>query len=380
MFRTKEKEILDTPYPPLKIANDRRFANAIGARVVSSAKLGKEIHDDLDTSTFGISWWSHLNQQERILVSDYLYQCVYGIEANLIEARLHYYMWQNVRDLQDERIKDAVQLNRHGMPETKLPESTKPYDDLPNKLEGMHITGFFRAIGSSLDCLGAAIIGVLGLQKKLRRCYFKDAQNSFSNLENAQPPAKPIHFEFRDAYNKAVANCGPIGWIYWATLYRNSLVHRGRPVWTHQLFPRSIIDTPWATSFRNSQETHLEKYPDWSDVESWAKTVHPILAEEANRTLSGLYDSAMKFSEAICEELLTVWKKRRIDPNLVKQPKNQWTLSGKRSEFNGYSSLHEVEFDEVTTSPLLVKRMKAASVYPKSARNLWQHSPWLKDE
>ncbi len=380
MFRPKEKQILDTPYEPLNIDNDRRFANAIGARVFSSAKLGKEIHDDLDTNTFGISWWSHLNQQERILASDYLYQCVSGIEANLIEARLHYYMWQHVRDLQDEKIKDAVQLDQNGTPQTKLPPSTTPYDDLPNKLEGMHITGFFRAIGSSLDCLGAVIIGVLGLKKELRICYFKTAQGALSNLENAQPPANPIHFAFRDTYNKAVSNCGPKGWINWATLYRNSLVHRGRPVWTHQLHPRPIINMPGATRFQTSQETHLEKYPDWSDVESWIKTDHPVLAEEANRTLSGIYVSSMKFSEAICCELLSIWQTRRMEPNLVKQPKNQWALSGKRCGFDGYSSRQDLEFDSVTTSPILLKRMRAASVHPKHARNLWQDSLWLMDE
>ena len=180
-----------------------------------------------DTAQLGIGWWQHLDAAERILVGDYLYQCVGGIETNLDEARLHYLMWLHTNELQTKRNRYAVQENL----QIKLPPSIKPDDDLTNRLESIHLAGFFRAIGSSLDCLGVTIYGVLGLQKELRIAYFKDADSRVLRIQDIQPPPVQLHLDFKNVYINAKNAAGPDGWLDWVVRYRNSLIHRGRPVW-----------------------------------------------------------------------------------------------------------------------------------------------------
>src|SRR5258708_40343846 len=140
---------LSEPYPTDRADLDRRFHSALGADVPHAAELAKEIFADLDTTTFGVSWWvSLLPNQERILISDYLYLCSTGIEMNLVEAKLHYLEWLDTRDKQNQRIADMAHITDDGQLIPKLPPATKPMDDMPNHMEKLHVCGFFRAIAS----------------------------------------------------------------------------------------------------------------------------------------------------------------------------------------------------------------------------------------
>ena len=122
----------------------------------------------------------------------------------------------------------------------------------------------------------------------------------------------------------------------------------------HEFRIDQTIDTPFDSKPRATQETHLHRNPDWSDVEAWVKASSPILDEEAARTLAEISNSVMKFYEPVCEKLLEIWKLRRANPSLVLHPKGQWTLSGERSTFAGYSKA-QAEFAQPTTSPKLIK-------------------------
>jgi len=155
-MRQEEINKLSEPYTDTRSDVDRRFDSVIGADVPSAIKLFNGIAADLDTHSFGISWWQ-IPVQERILISDYLYQCADGIEKNLVEAKLHYLEWLDVRERQDSRIADGIRFKQNGEPYFKHPPSQAPIDDLIDRMEGLHLCGFFRAIGSSLDCLGAVI-------------------------------------------------------------------------------------------------------------------------------------------------------------------------------------------------------------------------------
>jgi hypothetical protein len=90
-MREEEINALSEPYIIQERGEvDRRFNSAIGADVPSAAQLTREILHDLDETSFGVSWWKSLNTEERILISDYLYQCANSIEINLGEAKLQY--------------------------------------------------------------------------------------------------------------------------------------------------------------------------------------------------------------------------------------------------------------------------------------------------
>ena len=114
-MRKQEINNLNKPYN--KSAEDlfnRRFDSAIGADIPSAGKLVEEIFNDLDTNTFGIRWWLSLPTEERILISDYLYQCVDSIETNLVEAKIHFLEWLGARDRGDERIADVISKDLFG--------------------------------------------------------------------------------------------------------------------------------------------------------------------------------------------------------------------------------------------------------------------------
>ena len=89
-MRDEDIRKLSEPYLTDRVEIDRRFHSAIGADVPHAGILVKEIYSDLSRATLGVSWWSAVPVQQRALISDYLYQCAFGIEVNLAEAKLHY--------------------------------------------------------------------------------------------------------------------------------------------------------------------------------------------------------------------------------------------------------------------------------------------------
>ena len=110
---------------------DRRFDSAIGADVPSAGILVEQIFGDFDANSFGIWWWNSLPMEERILISDYLYQCTSDIETNLVEAKLHYLEWLGAREKFNEKIANVISRDPNGNLRMKMPPSKSPSDDLP---------------------------------------------------------------------------------------------------------------------------------------------------------------------------------------------------------------------------------------------------------
>ncbi len=127
-MRQDDIERLSQPYSDPRIDIDRRFNAAIGADIPSATKLAEEIFGDLDQVSLGISWWRSLPVQERILISDYLYQCVTGIEVNVAEAKIHYLEWLDVREKQNKLNAEIIARDTYGRPYAKAPNSKAPID------------------------------------------------------------------------------------------------------------------------------------------------------------------------------------------------------------------------------------------------------------
>jgi hypothetical protein len=377
-MKQDDLEKLAVPYSnDDEIESGRRFAVSVGASVASAGDLVSEIIADLDTTNFGISWWGLVPLQERILISDYLYQCVFDIETNLVEAKLHYLELKAIRDKQDQRIADSVTFTG-SMPKFKPPKAHRPLDELADKLEGLHLTGFFRAIGSSLDCLGAAIVGVLGLQiKNLRRCYLNSTEKYLDKICAANT-ASQMERDFFVLYKQAKTNSGPTDWMLWAMQYRNALVHRGRLVTQHHLMPderKSVGRKGKQDKVITRQLVHLRKQPDKSEAESWIESKYTTLSDDANATLIGVFKNTREFHETICNALVGIWKTRRANPSLVVQPAIQWSDVASRNSFPGYKSGVSIGFDEVTVGPIFMRRLRAAAVLDTD-RQMWDKSRW----
>jgi len=195
-MRDEDIKRLSEPYTNPRVDMDRRFHSSIGADVPHANILLREIYNDLDTKTLGISWWLSVPIHERALISDYLYQCAFSIEVNLAEAKLHFLEFLDAREKHEKRIADWVIVGPRGEPVVKHPSADAPIDDLVNKLEAMHVCGFFQAIGSTLDCLGACIIGVLALNARLRKSDIARAKQALDKVPVTGTPGNKIQLDF----------------------------------------------------------------------------------------------------------------------------------------------------------------------------------------
>ncbi len=377
-MRNEEINLLSQPYSGEKEEIDRRFNSVIRADVPSAKKLVEEICSDFDTDEFGISWWKSLPTQERILISDYLFQCVTGIEVNLMEAKLHYFEWLDANEKHNIKIANIVSRDSQGNLVEKMPKSIAPIDDLPLKLENLHLCGFFRAIGSALDCLGATIIGVVALPVSMRKSSIKSAQESLKKLNDLGSSGSTLQKGFSDFFANARTNCGPNDWLEWADQYRNMYVHRGRRI----LFTKTsakkklFYDSNELIIPRSECTTHFGKFPDRSDAEAFVKSEEVILNEDATVTLSGIFESCRELNEQICEELLSIWKERRNNPSLLEQPQNQWDDKIRNCDFSGYdSNAAKIDMNSIRSHPNILRRMLSASVFG-TMRNFWNNSKW----
>lgn len=376
-MRSKDLEVLRQPYSDSKMDIDRRFNSAIGADIPSVTKLTEEIFTDLDEVALGISWWRSLPDRERILISDYLYQSVTGIEVNVAEAKLHLMEWTDIREQQNARIADFIQRDQWGRTYPKVPSSQAPIDDLPHKLESLHICGFLRAIGSSLDCLGAVLIGVLGLAVPLRRSDIRKAEKALLKIEASDKGSK-LQTDFAQFFEDLKQTVGPIDWLEWVDQYRNMYVHRGRRMTFNQLVRRktTILDAQGQIIPRADTVLHLAKYPDRSEMEALIKGPRTMLNEDAEVTLEGIFRSCRELQEHTCENLIAVWKERRNSPNLIQQPISQWDTNIRPCQFTGYEP--NTPFDKgdwIISNPIFYHRFVAASI--DDARvSLWNNSPW----
>ena len=354
------------------------FDAAIGASIPSANKLSKDILNDLDPQAYGISWWTSVPVHERILIGDYLYLCANGIELNLAEAKLHYFEWLDAKDQLGRRIEDSISVNSRLEVRFKHPEANAAIDELPSRLERLHLCGFFRAIGSSLDCLGATIIGVLGLRAPLRRADLKSAEQALRVVIDRIDLAAQLQTRFREFFVDLKETVGPQGWLNWTDQYRNMFVHRGRRASYNELVPRDhrLFDFNGQRILRTDRKTYLARFPDRSEIEAMLKDKEMLLNESAESTLNGIFNSCRELANRTCERLQLIWEVRRNHPSLVIQPVDQWKIKIKPSNFSGYEpAIEPFEADQLTINPSLAHRMRAAGV-DDAHRHLWDSSVW----
>lgn len=378
-MRDEDIKRLSEPYENPRIDIDRRFHSAIGADVPHAGELTREILNDLSRTTHGVSWWASVPVRERALISDYLYQCVFSIEVNLAEAKLHYMEFLDAREKHDKRIKDMVFFQPDGTPDMKHPAAKAPIDDLINKLEGLHLCGFFQAIGSTLDCLGAAIIGVLGLPIRLRFSDIGKAMKELNKLKPTGTPGNKIQLDFKAFYDSVKNSSGVTGWLDWTDHYRNTFIHRGRRLTYNQLTPRRslVLDKDGQARPITTSTMHLVRSPDKSDAEGMMRK-NVVLNEDAETTLSGIFKSCRNMEEAICERLVEIWHERKANPSLIEQHASQWDDNFRVSNFAGYDPNAEpLGKDGLLSAPVLLHRMVSAGTVD-SHLAMWRGSPWDK--
>jgi hypothetical protein len=376
-MRREDLKFLEKLYP--EPGGERQFNSAIGADVPHAGELTSVILIELDENNFGIPFFHNLPVHERILISDYLYQCVSSIEVNLAEAKLHYLEWRDYTEQISRRYADIVGVD-NGQVFTKMAPSVCALDDLPNAFEKLHVCGFFRAIGSALDCIGGTMVALLGLPCPLRSASLGAARGAMKNLGTPTTRAKAYQADFANYLETEINKSKPANWPDWSMQYRNMFVHRGRRT-SMGHFNRSkvlLYDNHGNEVPRVETASHLSVDPDKSDIEAMIYNRTIILDEEAEITLTGVFKNTRDLLENICEKLLLTWQERKADPSLIAQPASQWKPDFKNAGFQGFAPETEsLEMDMLVGHPTMMKRLKAASALDHQ-RNLWQGTDWVK--
>jgi hypothetical protein len=361
-MRPEDLERLSAPYP---VDGDRntQFAEAIGAFVRAAAELYREVLGDLDADRLGVGWWApHPGASRRILISDHLVLCASSVQTNLMEAKLHLLEFTDVSQQRSNLLADRIQV-RAGQVVLTRPPVASARDELPMRLSGLHVAGFFRAVAGTLDCLGATIVGVAGLPTPMLTASFDRSRRAL-----ARPSASPIHVALGDRVERAISTVGPTGWLEWATDYRNMLVHRGRRTEMFQVrpIPAAIVDGAGQPIIRSDEIQQLPRDPGRSEVEVLLHSGNAmVLTEAARDTLEGIFASTFALVSEVSQELLRLWRRRRDEPDLVHQPPEQWAggASDETTGFAGYRPGSEVYNPAALIgSPSIGPRFRAAAL------------------
>ncbi len=355
--------------------SDQRVADRLGIHVQSLHDLSNLILSDLDESTFGVRWWSDLPIQSRVLIGDYLFQAIEAVQKNLIEAKVHLLEAESALDDEDRRL----QRVRFDPPaEGFFPAPKSPQDELAGYWADLHIAGFVRASASALDCIAAAVIGILGLPVNLVK---GDWSAVVRRLEETAESETPSVANFSKDLQAIIKAAGPEGWLHWLLQMRNTYVHRSRQTnirvmdgaETPVYLPGGRLYLPFRLA------TLLPKYPGKTDVEIWCLTPEiqkAYLFEDGEQLLHKVFGSVVKLVETTASVLAEVWTARRSKPTLIAQPHlKQWPIGPESGGFVGYDdgSL-KPRMDVIAVHPTLGHRMKAAAVLDPDKGSVWSPS------
>jgi hypothetical protein len=244
----------------------------------------------------------------------------------------------------------------------KLPAPRSAADELPLNLMNLHVSRFFRAAGSALDCVGALIVGVLALPTPILKADLGNARRTLRDtVARGEDPAGLLS-EAQARVDALISSAGPRAWLQWANDYRNMLVHRGRRLNMHMLVPNTSLSGPDGRPVLRAKAVHLlTRDPARSDIESLVEGMPVMLSEPAETTLNEVFKSTVDF---MARQLATAWIKRRATPKLLPQPRSQWPqFPSTALAFDGYEpGRDQVTPNMAAMAPDWLTRLKAAAL------------------
>lgn len=291
-----------------------RIAGPLGLNLTAAVALGDEIVADLDKAVHGIGWWKaypDLDQQTRILLSDYLTACARAIPDNLAEAQVE----RLEHDCAAEDFRKWMSRGVTAGERSTIEPPRSAYEELATHRVQAHLAGALRAWGSALDCVGGCIIGVAGLPSNLVKADLDRALKSLARESQKNPVLAQLQADLQQAETAA----GPAGWHEWLLGMRNTYVHRGRRnvTWNGNLEGNEVADF----------SLRLPIAADLTEVEA-VILAGGVIAATFTAPATGMFDELTTtigtyISEA-CRILTELWLKRRANPALLAQSPKQW--------------------------------------------------------
>lgn len=312
----------------------------------------------------GISWWLNypLHPHKRVFISDHLVQSITSANDNMVEARLHFLALQKCHQDDEE--------SHRFFASDGLPKRLRPVDDLNHRLFSLHLAGFFRAIGSALDCMASCIVGCTSFPTDIVKADWKGLIS--------KKLAKPIRSKLSSTHLLLLENTikemtnaeevsGPNGWLDWTLCMRNMYVHRARRLNHGNLHPRrsGILNRNLEPIYTTGVVQHLPTAPNLSDIEIFsADKFQPVLNESHLTTTDGVWQSAIALLAQMANYLMDVWEARKKQPMDTPQPDQQWNARNTNSGiFTGYRPGEApFEISSIIGSPNLINRMQWAAL------------------
>lgn len=336
----------------------REMNRQLGIVTPGLTELTEILWNSYSTDAWGLAQFvSIADEEQRAVASDLVLSAAEGIEVNLFELALC--------ELDLGRL---VGPNGRTMPG---PETT--IEELID-LKRVHraITDFARAFGSTLDCLAATTIGVLGLPRSIQGASGSSLL-SFPELPQMAPQAQRDAREEASALFSAHAERDPSGWLAWILELRDAVVHRGHltNVWLN--VPggggdRLALATDTHPAYLMRVEPHLRGKPWQPDMFSLsgpgAATDAMIwLPEPATRTVAEIKLRAVALADALGQMLAGFLRDDRSGWRL---PEEQWRLEPATGRPRTTAAARFGGFDpEYPTPPPTQMR-----VHPRSATRL----------
>ena len=332
----------------------------LGLDVDRISSLARRLESDFSADTYGFALFADdLDRRSRAHRSDETVRSAWAIARNLMETRLH------EQDLATA-VGDGLRIARPG----------KELDDsLRQTNVDRHIVGFFRAFGSTLDTLAAAAVGVLRVPFSITRASFNHLTDLRGTAPNEASSAQrtawaDLHDLLDDHRGKE-----PEHWLRFSLDYRNSVVHRARPLAMN--VPMSddssaglIVvtnDPVGAALSRGRFQPHLRRRPWSPDLDDLieSRSVDDIwLGEPACITLSGLRSHLNELVEDAVGLLMDRWHRAglgdiRLDHFAERKPPRPAVSPG--YSFRGFAEHAELGGSKMVTQRHEIERVKLAN-------------------
>jgi len=319
------------------------LARAVGLRVGELARLGELLHADFQVGHWGYAQFSDLaDVRLQAILSDHLLAASEAVLTNLLEARVAEMDYNEVA----------------GPGESYTPEIS---------IEGIRadseIIEFFRAFGSTLDCLAGVAVGVLRVPRSIVKASMSRDIFQLDSEKAVDPAVENAWGLFRSRLDDLRAG-PPEHWMDWALLYRNAAVHRprqinmqlNRPPTTSLILPASSIHELLR------YDTYLRRRPWLPELEHLAADrpmADLFLAETATQTIRGLMEMLNKTTEVLAGELRQVWE--AVREGKLALPSPPWKLDQEpNADFAGFAPDVGATFDEGRGHPSTLKRFELA--------------------
>lgn len=330
------------------------------------------------TSAVGIGWWEG-ELALNAIVADYIYSLPRSIEENVLNAFLHL---EDIKLRNIERIRSyefAVQGVR-GSVQADLKNGPNHY--LNEAQINTHCVGFFRAIGSALDCMAALVIGICAIEKEI-------VTSGFSSIDVKKLNAEKGVFSGCESFQKLLfIFSDDLSWIEYVSDLRNTYVHRSRRLHVEEL--KVVDENPRLLShrgfpiLRSEIIRHLPAAPFLTDVETMGiyKGKNAYLNEDYLLTLDEAYKKTFELLSSISVTLPGIWSFRKDNKIRVSQCMFQWNTKRivkriKQNWFTGFVQKDPFHTSQAQISGEVAFRMQSAGLTDEKSK-VWDDFLKLK--